>query len=83
MTMHWLHILQSSLNFDVVDWGGLIMLENHFKSVLFLFEKKNKLKGKHKGKLIKLILIQHVRLLSNVMKYFYARIKWDILFQPK
>ena len=45
MAMHWLHILQSSLNFDVVDWG--------------------------------------VRLLSNVMKYFYARIKRDILFQPK
>ena len=45
MAMHWLHILQSSLNFDVVDWG--------------------------------------VWLLSNVMKYFYARIKRDILFQPK
>ena len=45
MAMHWLQILQSSLNFDVVDWG--------------------------------------VRLLSNVMKYFYARIKRDILFQPK
>ena len=27
----------------MVDWGGLIMLENHFKSVLFLFEKKKQI----------------------------------------